>query len=490
MTDDEVPKVRIYQNPVPDRDLGMGVAIAGTSAIKPPKLLTDEVIEHFIENFDYERVAKKGKTFAQIRREKVGTELIYETTHNYTIEDCAAEAGLQAIERAGLKLDDIAELHMSCLSSTDKIARSRSYVIEKMGFETAPTFEFSHGCAGSLFTLESARRAVLVKGKPVLGLAFDDVRKYVIDLKDWAQAGIFGAAAAAVVYVPTDKGVGVYPLNFWTDPAVTRLACMNKMTEKFHMEGKELGEFAPATYTKFFEQVVKEYDLDINNIIVAPHQVNGHLIELFRQKTGLSKRQVINVVNRYSNTSNPSVYIAVNHAATNRLRPGDVLIIFGVGAGFDFGYTILKPDRSLILPKTLKILLADDDTDLLESKVEGYEAFLGGSKNLPEHISLEFYTAASGEEAIEKARDIQPDLLDFDMRMGGMNGAEAIIKIHRDIGPRPSIINSAYGDEEDVKAYDQLMKLTNFETSYIMKNGGMKDYSEKILDFLFDSNII
>jgi 3-oxoacyl-[acyl-carrier-protein] synthase-3 len=486
MSEIDQPHVRLNKRPAKDRALGMGVAFAGTGAGKPQYRLPDEIIEHYINNFDSQRA---GKSFHVMRKEKLGTEVLYETTLQHTIEDCMVDAARLALVKSNMGINDIAEIHISTVSPRDKICRARSKIIEKLGYNIAPIIELSHGCAGSLYAIESARRAVLIKGKPMLAIAGDDVRQYVIDLKDWAQAGIFGAGAGAAVLVPAEKNLGLYPLNFWTDPLITKCAYMKPMTEKFHMEGKKLGYLAPETYHSFFTHILEEYNIDRDNVCIIPHQLNGNLIELFRQQAKLRMDQILNIVNRFGNTSNGSVLLALDHALTYRLKLGDIGILFGVGAGFDFGYTVYLPDRDLRQQFSIKILLAEDDPQELGRKAEMYRVYLPELVGFPQNATLVIYVSRSKEETIEMSKIIKPDLLDFTQRIGNISAVKIIKQVTDLLGPIPAIINSAPSDAEEISAYENLKLITIFPPDYIMK-GNESQYLDKVLEFMYRSNII
>lgn len=88
-----------------------------------------------------------------------------------------------------------------------------------------------------------------------------------------------------------------------------------------------------------------------------------------------------------------------------------------------------------------KILLVDDDERILKSfskrlKKDGF------------HVE----TAQSGNEAMEKLKDISPDLIISDMRMPGMDGAELMNSIPAREGFSPGkIIFTAFDDGEAIK---------------------------------------
>lgn len=79
------------------------------------------------------------------------------------------------------------------------------------------------------------------------------------------------------------------------------------------------------------------------------------------------------------------------------------------------------------------LLIADDSEDIrelyaLEFEGDGYEII----------------TAANGDEAIEKTRDVKPDLVILDIGMPEKNGLEVIGDIARQNGGTPVIVNTAY----------------------------------------------
>lgn len=483
MSLDELPELRIPD--FPQEREGVGVAIAGLGKARKLHLLTDSVIEHHMTNFNEERAKM---SFAQARRKWLGTDIIYGTTARYTPEDAMAEAAGEALDQAGLKPDDVAEIHISTIMGSDHLAGPRSTVLEKLGIEQKTVYDLRHACAGSLYALSSARRAVRDLEKPVLAIAGDDVRKDVIDLHDWAQSGIFGAGFAAAVLTPTDPGKGLQQINTWTDPRFHQYACMDPKTRRFHMDGKPLGEIAPKALAEIIDYMVKTYQLDRKTLYVGPHQFNGHKLEDSRVLADFDRKHFINIVNQTANPSNPSILLAAEHAAANRLQRGDTLLFVGFGMGFDFGTGIWYMDKSLIKDKTIKVLLADDNQRVLDSKKEIYTEML--PELVPPHVTLDVYAVTSGEEAVEKAAEIKPDLLDFDMRMGYLTGADAAMKIQKDILPVPVIINTAFSEDEDRASYDKLRLATNLATDYIMKNGGGFGYAEQVTEFLYLSNLI
>jgi len=89
-----------------------------------------------------------------------------------------------------------------------------------------------------------------------------------------------------------------------------------------------------------------------------------------------------------------------------------------------------------------KILIAEDERDIRDLvaftlRFAGYEVF----------------TAANGEEAVELAPNVNPDLILMDVRMPRMTGYEAcrIMKLNPDLRDIPIVFLSAKGQETEIQ---------------------------------------
>jgi CheY-like chemotaxis protein len=85
--------------------------------------------------------------------------------------------------------------------------------------------------------------------------------------------------------------------------------------------------------------------------------------------------------------------------------------------------------------KAKKILIADENDACRES--------LGVSIK---GLGYEVFEVATGQEAIDKASSIHPDLIMMDLRLPGMNGDEATVRLKRNTSTRhiPVVISTAW----------------------------------------------
>jgi NarL family two-component system response regulator LiaR len=93
------------------------------------------------------------------------------------------------------------------------------------------------------------------------------------------------------------------------------------------------------------------------------------------------------------------------------------------------------------MSKTITILLVDDHTIVRQ----GVRAFLEAQSDM--QIVGE---AASGEEAVQLARKLTPDVVLMDLIMPGMNGIQATRQI-KQVSPRTQVIVlTSFGDDENI----------------------------------------
>ncbi len=114
------------------------------------------------------------------------------------------------------------------------------------------------------------------------------------------------------------------------------------------------------------------------------------------------------------------------------------------------GYSLPEQNRNIVaftqaalfvllrasMPNTCRKILIVDSNDAFRESLRG----------LIQDIGYEVFEAATGQEAIDKACSIHPDLIMIDVRLPGMNGDEVTARLKRNMSTRhiPVIINTAW----------------------------------------------
>ena len=122
--------------------------------------------------------------------------------------------------------------------------------------------------------------------------------------------------------------------------------------------------------------------------------------------------------------------------------------------------------------RPIRVLIVDDEKNirrLYEKEFEqsGYEVLL----------------AENGEEAVEKVRAENPDLVILDIRMSGMDGVEALGRILGIRNNIPVILNSAYASYQN-----------NFMSwaadAYVIKSSDLGPLKAKVQEVLVKKGLI
>jgi 3-oxoacyl-[acyl-carrier-protein] synthase-3 len=109
------------------------------------------------------------------------------------------------------------------------------------------------------------------------------------------------------------------------------------------MNGREVFKFATRVLVSSAEAVLDRGGVSIQDVdVYVPHQANVRIIDHATKKLGLPSERVVINVDRYGNTSSGSIPLALAEAqADGRLRPGNLVLMTGMGAGLTWGSALM-----------------------------------------------------------------------------------------------------------------------------------------------------
>jgi DNA-binding response OmpR family regulator len=117
-----------------------------------------------------------------------------------------------------------------------------------------------------------------------------------------------------------------------------------------------------------------------------------------------------------------------------------------------------------------KLLIVDDEVDVREF-----------AANFFRKRKLEVFIAGSGEEALEKSRQDQPDIVLLDIRMGGMNGIQTLEELKK-IDPGIQVIMVTGTKPEENEAYQKCLELG--AANYVHKPLKLEELEQVVFDTL------
>jgi 3-oxoacyl-[acyl-carrier-protein] synthase-3 len=272
--------------------------------------------------------------------------------------DLAYEASKQAIERAGLKADDIDMIIVATVTGDMPFPSTACFLQNRLGATNAVGFDINAACSGFLYALyiadsfvrTGAHRRILVVGTEVLSK--------VTDWEDRTTCVIFGDGAGAVIVEATDKDRGILSMHINSDGRMWELihlpgggsrnpASVNTIEKRLHyikMKGNETFKVAVRTLEDLVVKTLEENNLDPSQLsLLIPHQANLRIIQATADRLKMPMEKVIVNLDRYGNTSAASIPIALDEAlVSGKIKDGDYVLLEAFGGGLTWASALIK----------------------------------------------------------------------------------------------------------------------------------------------------
>jgi 3-oxoacyl-[acyl-carrier-protein] synthase-3 len=321
--------------------------ISSLAIYVPPRLLTNADLEKMVDTSNEWIFQRTGICQRHVVEPGVGT------------SDLAKEAAVRALEKARVAPADL-DLIIVGTTTPDTIFPSTACRLQaKLGATRAWGFDLGAACSGFTYGLTTAANLVASGASERALVIGADVMSSIIDYTDRTTCVIFGDGAGAVVVEPSDDPeVGVLDFENYVDgtfgealqmPAGGSLMPASSATveQRLHyvkQDGQTVFKFAIRNTEEACRRILDRNNLSANDIdLFVSHQANRRIIQSAADKLGLAPEKVIINIEQYGNTTAGTIPIALNEAVeTGRLKPGDLVLLASVGAGFTVGAVLLR----------------------------------------------------------------------------------------------------------------------------------------------------
>jgi len=327
-------------------------AFAGIGHVLPDQRVTSAEIEDRLREGIDDRLMRAGviESLSGVRERRYAPK-------GTVSSDLAAQAGLRAIENAGLLPGDIDLLIFASASHDISEPATANIVQVKTGCFNASAMDVKNACnsfvngldiASSMIETGRATRVLIATGE-ILSPFIDYDIKGVPDLRTKFAALTLGDAGAAAVLETVESGNrGVYPGKFMTDGThwelSTILAGGTLMIHDFsrgffECKSSDLQELAVTTLPPVIKDALWSVGWTIDEVdLVVPHQVSQAVIERIGDIMGVPVDNRVVTVDRYGNTAAASIPLALSTANDEgRLTRGDKVLLVGGAAGWSAG---------------------------------------------------------------------------------------------------------------------------------------------------------
>lgn len=309
-----------------------GLHILGTGRAVPEQIITNDDLARRVDTNDEWIVARTG-----IRERRFARE-------GESLTQFAVAAARQALERAGLKLEDIG-LCITATVTSDRLFPSQACLIhQELGLpEDCPAFDLSAGCTGFLYAMETAAAMLPRMNRPYALLVGGELLSRIVDMDDRSTCILFGDGAGAAVVESTEAG--------WYSVLGTRgdrdvLWAWGPGQERpyLHMDGQGVFQFALKTVPQVAKQLLEKAGMDKEQVDwYVPHQANHRIVESVAKRLKMPLNRFYENMDRYGNTSAGSIPIALDEMAEQGLlKKGQWVMCLGFGAGLTWGGALFQ----------------------------------------------------------------------------------------------------------------------------------------------------
>lgn len=311
--------------------------------------------EGILTNADLEKIVETSDEWITTR---TGIKQRHKAADNEYTSQFGTAAAKQAIDRAGLKPEDI-DLIVCATTTPDQIMPSTGALIQaQLGATNAAGMDVFAACSGFLYGLtmvESMIRTEQIKHALVIGA--EVLTKYV-DYTDRSTCVIFGDGAGAAVLGPVNSGKGIlatkiksdgrYEEQLYAPGGGTKLGTTHETIDNrmhyFKMKGNELFKVAVRSMADISAEMIEKAGVSVDDIdVVIPHQANQRITDAVASRLGVPEEKVYSNIAEHGNTSSASIPIAIDECIeSGKIKEGSLVLLTAFGGGVTWGGTIIK----------------------------------------------------------------------------------------------------------------------------------------------------
>lgn len=311
--------------------------VAGTGSYLPEKILTNADLEKMVDTTDEWIVTRTG-----IRQRHIAAEGEFTS-------DLAFKAALNAIQSAGIKVDEI-DLIIVATTTPDRVFPSVACLMQdKLGISNCPAFDIQAVCSGFVYAMATADSFIkggMAKCALVVGA---ETMSRITDWTDRSNCILWGDGAGAVILTASDEP-GILSSHLHADGSYTNLlnvpsgVSKNDGEKTIFMEGNSVFKVAVNTLDAIVDETLAANGMEKSDVDwLVPHQANIRILQSTAKKLGMSMERVVVTVDTHGNTSAASIPLALDVAVRDgRIKRGETILMEAFGGGFTWGSVLIK----------------------------------------------------------------------------------------------------------------------------------------------------
>lgn len=328
------------------RRVSRSVGILGIGSCVPERRLDNAELERRVATSDDWIVSRTG-----IRERRI-------SAPGHGTSELAVGAGRKALLQAGIEPVDVEFILLATATPDQPTPATACHVQRELGAVRAAGYDINAACSGFLNALMTGHHLVaggacanaLVIGADTLSTITDyEDRETCVLFGDGAGAVLIGGGAGRgelldhVVHMD-GSGADLIAIAAGGSRLPASHATVERRAHYLTLKGREVFRFAVQKISELVHELLDRNGLTLDDLaLLVPHQANLRILDAARRALGLAPSQVMVNIERYGNTSNASIPLALDEAArTGRLAEGRPVMLVAFGGGLTWAASLLR----------------------------------------------------------------------------------------------------------------------------------------------------
>lgn len=293
------------------------------------------------------------------RKIQFGSQTRYRLSEDKTLLDLSEQAAKNALNNAGLKMNDIDCIIAGMATPLQAIPCNAALIHERIakGF-CIPAMDINTSCTSFISALDISSYLTDTQRYKNILIISGDTASAALNPNQRESYELFSDAASAFIVSSCDdlSGVILASQKTWSEGAhdtEIRGGCAlmsafhftneNKNDYYFDMKGKKVLMLSARKLPGFLNEFLTEAGVNREEIdVVVPHQASRAL-DMIMPKLGFSKEKYIDNVSDFGNMISASIpFTLCNAILCNKIKRGNTVMLMGTAAGLTANLLLFK----------------------------------------------------------------------------------------------------------------------------------------------------
>lgn len=309
----------------------MNVGVLGTGHYLPSKVLTNKDLEKIVDTSDEWIKSRTGIEERRIAEDDMDT------------SDMAYYAAKQALEDANIKPEDIGLILVATVTGDISFPSVACMIQDKLGAKNAAAMDVSAACSGFMYGMITAKQFIESKAYQYVLVVGAEKLSKITDWSDRNTCVLFGDGAGAAILGEVSEGRGILSFELGADGAGAKHLYQEK-GGYLVQNGREVFKFAVRQMPQAVMNVIEKANINKEDVdFLVPHQANMRIMNVARERIGMTEDKMAQSIKRYGNTSAASIPIALSEEVKNdKIKDDDIIVLVGFGGGLTWGAVTIR----------------------------------------------------------------------------------------------------------------------------------------------------